>query len=147
MSKETNPMRTNPIEKEGFLHRLTRLPKILILAGLAAVLALPQADARPGRGRDRDHHRHGYHHHDRHHHHRGYHHHRPAPRPVYRGWSRPGWSGYYPPAGYVDYRYISALPRGYRTVYRNGHRYYYANGCYWSPARYRGNGVYISVRF
>lgn len=48
--------------------------------------------------------------------------------------------------GYVDYRYIHALPRGYRTVYRNGHRYYYSNGSYYWPARYNGRGVYISVR-
>ncbi len=142
-------MKTNSIQNEGFLHRLTRLPKLLILAGLATVLALPQADARPGHGgRHRDDHRHGYHsrggnHH--HHHNAGYY--RPVPRPVYRGWSRPGWSGHYPSGGYVDYRYIHSLPRGYRTVYRNGHRYYYANGGYWSPARYNDRSVYISVRF
>lgn len=138
-------MKTNPTSTKGFLHRLAGLPKLLILAGLAAVLALPQADARPGHGRHRSPGFHGGHHH----HGPSYGHgrpYRPAPRPVYRGWSRPGWYGSYPPVGYVDYRYINHLPRGYRTVYRNGHRYYYANGGYWWPARYNGSGVYISVR-
>jgi Ni/Co efflux regulator RcnB len=139
-------MKTNLTEKDGVLHRLSRLSKVLLFAGVASLMAIPQADARPGRGRDHDR-RGGY---DRHHHHesRFHRHHRPIPRPVYhRGWSRPGWYGSYPPAGYVDYRYIHSLPRGYRTVYRNGHRYYYANGSYYWPARYQNRGVFISVRF
>lgn len=142
-------MKTNLLKKDGVLHRLTRLPKILLLAGVAAILALPQAEARPDR--------------HRHHHHRGggeYYRHRghdhrvsygpryyAPPRHVHRGWARPGFYGTYPPLGYVDYRYIRSLPRGYRVVYRGGHRYYYSNGSYYWPARYNDGGVFISVRF
>lgn len=140
-------MKTNLTEKDGVLHRLTRLSKVLLFAGIASLMAIPQADARPGKGRDRDDRRGGYDRHRHHHHHDHGYYRRPVPRPVYhRGWSRPGWYGTYPPVGYVDYRYIHSLPRGYRVVYRNGHRYYYSNGSYYWPARYQNRGVYISVR-
>ncbi|HVJ45114.1 MAG TPA: hypothetical protein VM511_01935 [Luteolibacter sp.] len=137
-------MKTNLTAKDGVLHRLARLSKVLLLAGVATLMAIPQADARPGKGRGHDDKR-GYDRH-RHHHYESYYR-RPLPRPVYhRGWSRPGWYGAYPPVGYVDYRYINSLPYGYRVVYRNGHRYYYSNGSYYWPARYQNRGVYISVR-
>lgn len=138
-------MKTNSETKDGWLSKLTRLPKLLVIGAIATLMAIPAADARPGRHRDRDHREH-YHRHDRHRDHRHHYHHRHHHRPVHRGWSRAGWYGAYPPAGYVDYRYIHALPRGYRSVYRNGHRYYYHNGNYWWPARYNGRGVYINVR-
>ncbi|RYG53507.1 hypothetical protein EON80_32645 [bacterium] len=144
-------MKTNLLKKENVLQRLNRFPKLLLLAGIAAVMALPQsADARPDS-------RHGHHHHGgsgggyyrpsygpRYSYGPQY---RPGPRHVNRGWARPGFYGAYPPAGYVDYRYIHSLPRGYRSVYRDGHRYYYANGSYYWPARYQNSGVFIQVRF
>ncbi len=145
-------MKTHSLKPQNILGRLTRLPKLLLTAGIAALLAAPQVDARPDRYRDRGGDRHsGYsrHHGHGHAHARGYHrpqYHRPH-YPVRRGWVRPGFYGAYPPAGYVDYRYIRSLPRGYRTVYRGGHRYYYANGCYYWPARHNNHGVYLSVRF
>lgn len=140
-------MKTTSENKVGVFQKIARFPKLLVFAGVAALMALPMADARPKhhRGGDRHHHRSEYRG-DRHYGHR--HHHHAAPRRVdYRGWSRPGFYGSYPPAGYVDYRYIHSLPRGYRTVYRGGHRYYYANGAYYWPATYRGSGIYINVRF
>lgn len=141
-------MKTNLLNKDGVLQRLTRLPKLLLLAGVAAIMAIPQAEARPDRHRHHDHRSEyrggGYQH-------RGYHNHRPRyyapPRHVHRGWSRPGFYGSYPPIGYVNYRYIHSLPRGYRVVYRGGHRYYYSGGSYYWPARYNDRGVYINVRF
>jgi hypothetical protein len=145
LRKKTILMKTNLLKHQSILQRLTRFPKLLLLAGIAAVMALPQAEARPG----------GHHHHGGGDSRGGYYRpsygygpqYRPGPRYVTRGWSRPGFYGAYPHAGYVDYRYIHSLPRGYRPVYRGGHRYYYANGSYYWPARYNNSGVFIQVRF
>ncbi len=133
-------MKTHSFIKQNVIQYLNRFTKFLCLAGMAAVLVIPQVEARPGRhgGGDRGGHS------SRHH---GGRHYRPAPVVVRRGWARPGFYGAYPPSGYVDYRYIRSLPRCYRTVYHSGHRYYYANGNYYWPARYHNNGIYISVRF
>lgn len=143
-------MKEHPTKPSNILQRLTRLPKLLLAAGIAALLATPQVDARPDRHRGNDRHS-GYSRHYGHGsaHARGYPraHYRPAPVVVRRGWVRPGFHGAYPPSGYVDYRYIHSLPRGYRTVYRGGQRYYFANGCHYWPARYNNRGVYLSVRF
>jgi hypothetical protein len=146
--KETILMKTNVLTKPSVIQGLLRLPKLLLLAGIASVMAIPQADARPDRHRDRGPRGGGYSHHDRRDYRPNYgHQHRPGPRHVHRGWSRPGFYGNYPPVGYVDYRYIRSLPYGYRSVYRGGHRYYYANGSYYWPARYNNSGVFIQVRF
>jgi hypothetical protein len=144
-------MITNPLIETNVIQKLGRLSKILLLAGITAVLATPQVEARPDRDRHRDsdrgshsrHHGPGRGHEERHYRP----HYRPAPVQVRRGWSHPGFYGNYPPVGFVDYRYIRTLPRGYRTVYRGGHRYYYANGSYYWPARYHNSGIFISVRF
>lgn len=141
-------MKTNVLPQPTFIQGLTRLPKLLLLAGIAAVLAVPQVEARPDRHRDRGP-RGGHSHYER----RGEyrpnygHPHRHGHRHVSRGWVRPGFYGAYPPIGYVDYRYIRALPRGYREVYRGGHCYYYSNGSYYWPARYNNSSVFIQVRF
>ncbi len=132
-------MKLHSLIQQNPLQRLNQLTKALLLAAVAAVLSIPQVEARPDHhgGRSR-------------HHGEGRRYDRPQYRPapvVRRGWSRPGFYGNYPPSGYVDYRYIRSLPRGYRTVYRGGSRYYYANGSYYWPARYNNSGIYISVRF
>lgn len=146
-------MKTHSIIHRNVLQRLSRFSKLLFVAGIAVVLAVPQVDARPDchRGGDRG----GYSRHYGHGH--GHYHsqYRPVPRPIYRpapvavhrGWSRPGFHGAYPPAGYVNYRYVRSLPPGCRTVYRGGSRYHYSNGNYYWPARYQNSGVYLSVRF
>jgi hypothetical protein len=139
-------MKTHSLKNNSVVQGLARLSKFVILAGVAALAALPlSADARERHG---DRHR-GPDRHDRHDHRESYRggYYRPAPRPVYRGWSRPGWYGAYPPVGYTDYRYIRALPPGYRVVYRGGSRYYYSNGSYYYPARYNNSGVYLNIRF
>ncbi len=138
-------MKTHSLTNNGVLQRLGRLSKVLIIAGIAAIAAIPEnAEARERhRHRGHDHRGERFHRGDRHdhrHYHRGH-------RPVHRGWSRAGWHGAYPPGGYVDYRYIRSLPPGYRVVYRGGHRYYYSNGSYYWPARYNNSGVYLNIRF
>jgi hypothetical protein len=130
------------------LNRFKRLNKTVLLAAVAAVFALPQVEARPGGGEKKSSRHHGpvsKHYHPAPRYQRPPH--RPAPPPVRRAWARPGFHGHYPPAGFVDYHYIHSLPRGYRTVYRNGHRYYFANGKHYWPARYNDRSVYITVHF
>lgn len=136
-----------PSSHSNALRHFQRVTKYLLLAAMAAVLAIPQAEAKS--------HRHRYeerrvYSHER----RVYSHHpvrrihaRPAPVVVRRTWVRPGFYGAYPPVGYVNYRYVHALPSGYRVVYRHGHRFYFVNGGYYWPARYHNRGVFISVNF
>jgi hypothetical protein len=136
-------MKTPLLITKTLLQRLNPFPKLMLVAGLTTALALPQLEARP------DHHRgdgqRGY---SQHYGHGGSYRapYRPAPS-YHRTWSRSGYSGAYPPRGYVNYRYIHSLPRDYRVVYRDGCRYYYANGSYYWPARYNNSGIYINVRF
>jgi hypothetical protein len=141
--KETHLMKTYS-SKKSVTHYLTRLSKYLVVGGIAIVLAVPQVEAAPDRHRAANRRVHDSHPGKRSGYYRGHH---PAPVVVHRGWSRPGFYGAYPPIGYVNYRYIHSLPRGYRIVYRGGHRYYYANGSYYWPAFYNNGGIFLSVSF
>ena len=139
-------MKTNSLKKTNPIRAVSLLPKLAALSALTLFFGVSTADAKPkhhNRGGDR------HHHVDRHYHqqHRGYNRY-VTPRQIVRStWVRPGYTASYPRAGYVDNRYIYSLPRGYRVIYRGGHPYYYADGCYYQSARYNNRGVYIRVNF
>ncbi|MBK1882651.1 hypothetical protein JIN85_09500 [Luteolibacter pohnpeiensis] len=147
---ENKVMKTKPSTRNNTIHAVSFVPKLAIFSALALLIGSPLADAKPKHGKG-GHSHHSDYHRESYHPSKGYDRrdYRPEPprRVVYRNWSRPGFRGVYPPDGYVNYRYTYALPRGYRTVYRDGFRYFYVNGVYYWPATYNNRGIFIQVSF